>query len=176
MAGIVEQEMEQEAPEAAPQKQAAPTEQAGPQDAGKRDLSPETLRIVIAAKRLLSQPTVLKSILDIMKKSGQPALALANATVFLMKELLKSAKGAPPRAVVEAAQEVMVDIAKIGANAGLFKVTPEIIKNAVLLAVRLSMEAAKAKRAQPPAQPAPQQPRQQPAAAPAAPAAQPMGV
>ena len=174
MAGIVEQEMEQapEAPE--PQKQAAP--QAGPQDAGKREQSPEALRIVISAKKLLAQPTVLKSILDIMKKSGQPALALANATVFLMKELLKSAKGAPPRAVVEAAQEVMVDIAKIGANAGLFKVTPEIIKNAVLLAVRLSMEAAKAKRAQPPAQPAPQQPRQQPAAAPAAPAAQPMGV
>lgn len=145
------------------------------QQVPKQEASPETTRLVIAAKKILAQPTVAKLVVRAMKEAGDPASGLAQATLYLLSQVLGKAKNPPREAIVPAAQEMMVDVAKLGQAAGLFKITPDLIKKAVMIAVKMVVEhgASMGKQAppkQPPQQPAPAAPAQ------AAPAAAPMGV
>lgn len=144
----------------------------------KRTVTPEVTRIVIAAKKILAQPQAAQQLVQMMKVAGDPANGVAQATIFLLKQLYEKSKGTlPPKAIVPAAQEIIVDVARLGAAAGLFKLSPELVKQAVLIAIQLFTQEAKAMQQQKaaPAQLAAPAPAA-PLAAAAAPTVQPTGV
>jgi hypothetical protein len=150
-------------------------QEAPKKEVSKQEASPATTRLVIAAKKILAQPAVAKLVVSAMEQAGDPAQGIAEATLYLLGQVLMKSKSPPREAIVPAAQEMMVDVAKLGQAAGLFKITPDLIKKAVMIAVKMVMEhgAKMGKQAppkQPPQQPAPAAPAQ------AAPAAPPMGV
>lgn len=127
-------------------------------------------RIVTAATVALNQDAIEQQIIQTVKAAGNPAQGLAQATVTLMKALYaKSNKTMPPQAIGPAGKEVMLVIAKACEAAGIFKITPQLIQQALAAAVQM-LQAAQAA----PAQPAAQVPAA-PQAAPVAPA-QPVGV
>ena len=96
-------------------------------------------RVVISAKKILTQ--ISPQILAMMKDAGDPVRAIAQATLFLMRQLYQKSQGSiPPQALAPAAQEVMTDIAKIGEAGGLFKATPQILQAAFKMAVQLFMQ------------------------------------
>lgn len=137
-----------------------PSQQAQP-----RVLTPEVHRIVIAAKKTLAQPAIAQQIVAMMK-GGDPATAIAKATIFFLRQLLSQVKGQMPAApmIISAAQEIIVDIARLGASAKLFPFSKELVGQAARLAIQIFQQQMQARGAQPPAvQP-------QPAAQPAQPA------
>lgn len=146
--------------------------------AQKRTVTPDMQRIEIAAKKVLAKPEVAKAVVGMIRGAGDPARGIAQATIFVMKQLGSMAKGAmPTQAVVPAAQQVLVDVAKLGAAAKLYKITPELIKQAAMLAIQMFTQSVQAKKQQAPAQaPAPQPAAQPVAAPPVAPAVAPAGV
>lgn len=153
MKGIIDQAMQ-------------PKQAAQPQ---RRAISPESQRIVIAAKKIMAQPQIAQQIVQMMKSSPDPATGIAQATIFLMKQLYEKSKGTmPTKAIVPAAQEILVDIMRLGQSAGLFKITPELVKQAVQLAIQMFTQSVKAQQpaaAEPPAAGAtPMAPAGQPAA------------
>ena len=118
--------------------------------------SGEVARVVIAAKKILSQPEIAQHVVDLMKNGGDPATSIAEATIFLMTQLYQKSNGTmPPKVMVPAAQRVMVDIARLGQAAGLFKITPELIKAAVKIAIDKLHEKTKAQQGPAPAAPQP---------------------
>lgn len=129
--------------------------------------TPEVTRGVIVAKKIMAQPVVAKQLVETMRAAGDPATGIAQATIFIVKQLYEKSKGTlPTKAIVPLAQRVLVDVMRLGAAAGLFKITPDLLKQAVMIAVKMFTESVK----QPVAQPAP---AQSPASA-AQPAAMPM--
>lgn len=121
-------------------EQAMPPQQAAQPQPQKRQTSPETQRIVIAGKKILAQPEIARQIVQMMKAESDPATGIAKATVFLVRQILQKAKGAPPEAIIPAAQEILIDVAKVGAAAGLFKFSPELIGQAAKLAYQMGKE------------------------------------
>lgn len=153
---IINQAMRPQPGPAAPQSAPAPAPQQG--------MDKIVQRIVTAATMAMNEPQTEQQILTMVKSSGDPVQGLAQATVTLMKALFaKSNKTMPPQAIGPAGQQVMLVIAKAAEAAGILKVTPQLIKQAMAAAVQMIGQAQQA-----PTQTAP-------AAAPAAPAA-PMGV
>mgnify|MGYP001590940036 CR=1 FL=1 len=129
--------------------------------AAPRKETPEVTRGVIAAKKILALPDVSKHIVQMMQSAPNPATGIAQAVIFVMQQLYAKSNGTlPPQAMVPVAQQVLVDVMKIGVAAGLFKYTPDLVKQATTLALQMAKEAVKQ-------QPAPE-------AMPAAPAAEAM--
>lgn len=142
-------------------------------------MSPEATRIVIAAKKIMAQPQIAQQLVAMMKAAGDPAKGIAQVVFFLMKQLFEKSKGTlPPAAIVPAAQEIIVDVMKLGATAGLFKPSKELAMQVVQVAREMFKAQFQSQpAAQPPAQPAAPAAPQPAAPAPAAtPAAPPMGV
>lgn len=124
-------------------------------------------RLVIAAMKILHTPQLSQQFLTMMKQAGDPAKAIATVTILVMKQLVEKSKGLPSNAIVPAGIQVMKLVADLGATAKLFKVTPELMVQA-LQVVRQQMGPELKQQAQP-AQVAPQaaaQPAQQPAVQP----------
>lgn len=150
MPGIVEQAMP-------PQQGAQPAQ---PQ---KRATSPESQRIVIAAKKVMAQPQVAQQLVAMMKSAADPATGIAQATIFLVKQLYEKSKGTmPAKSIVPAAQEILVDIMRLGQAAGLFKITPDLVKQAVQLAIQTFTQSVKAQQPAAVEQPAPAAPQAAP--------------
>lgn len=167
MAGIVERQMK---PAQAAQPAAKPPVAGKPAAKPQANADPVVTRVVIAGKKILANPEIAKRIIGMMKAAGDPAAAIAQALVFLMKQIFSASQGMPPKAIVPAAQQLIGDVARLGTAAGLFKATPEIVKQAALQAIKMFLEQAKqmgVQQAQPAAQP--QADVQQPAAEVAAP-------
>lgn len=125
-------------------------------------------RIVIAAKRVIAR--VAPQLLQMMRSSQDPATGLAHAFLLLMKQLYAKSKGTMPiQAILPATKEIIQDVARVGETGGLFKVTPQLLQQALQLASQQGKQA-----------PQGQQPQgQQPGVAvppAAAPAPQPAGV
>lgn len=132
-------------------------QQAQPQ---KRVLSPESQRIVIAAKKVMAQPEVAQQLIGMMKSAADPATGIAQATIFLVKQLYEKSKGTmPPSAIAPAAQEILVDIVRLGVSAKIFEFSADLVKQAATMAIKMFKDSVK--------------PAAQPAAQPAAPAAMP---
>lgn len=134
--------------------QQAQRPQANPQDVE---------RIVVAAIKVIHDPKVAPQLLQMMKSAGDPASALAHATLTVMRQLYEKSKGMPPAAIVPAGKQVMQELAKLAAAAKLFNATPEVLQQAV----KIIYQQLQAQQKQPQAPVAPA------AQAPAAPAAQP---
>ena len=130
-----------------------------PQRGGvKRATSPDSERVVIAAKKIMAQPQVAQHLVQIMQSESDPATGIAQATIFIMKQLYEKSGGTmPPKAIIPAAQEILVDVMRLGQSAGLFKITPELTKQAVQRAIQMFTESVKAQE-----QPAQEQPAMQP--------------
>ena len=155
--------------------QAAPSAQPQP---SQRAVTPESDRIVIAAKKIMAQPEVAQHLVQMMKTAADPATGIAQATIFLVKQLYEKSQGSmPPKAIVPAAQEILVDIMRLGQTAGLFKITPDLVKQAVKIAIQMFTQSVKGQEPQggAPAQAAAPQPAAMPAQAGMQPDAQMMG-
>ena len=151
MAGIVDQAMQKQMPAKAQAKQE----------------TPEVTRIVIAAKKILAQPEIAKKIVQMLRAAQDPATGIAQATLFLMKQLYEKSNGTmPAEAIGPAMQQVMVDIVKIGVAAKVFAYSTDLVQQAMKMAIQKFAGAAQ--------QPAAEQPAQPAAAMPAAPQAAPM--
>lgn len=174
MPGIIATQMQgRGAATGMPPKPALPAKPQPPQQAKPRVLTPEVHRIVIAAKKTLAQPAVAQGIVAMMK-GVDPATAIAKATIFFMRQLLSKVQGQMPAApmIISAAQEIIVDIARLGAGAKLFPFSKELVGQAAKIAIQTfqqQMQARQPPAAAPAAQPAPQpaSPMPAPAAAPA---------
>lgn len=119
----------------------------------------EGKRLLVAAKKLLANKAVAKNLVEMMRSAEDPAAGLAQATISLMRSLLEQAGGMqfPPKVIVAVGAEVMSLIAAFGASAKLFKLTPDLIKQAIALAAQSLKGPAQgaAQPAAPAAQPAP---------------------
>ena len=150
MAGIVNQAVQQQ-----------------PQQTKPAPETPEVTRGVIAAKKALAQKPIAQNILAMMQAAPDPATGIAQATIFLVKQLYEKSKGTmPTKSIVPIAQRVLVDVIKLGVAAGLFKYTPDLVKQAAMKAIELFKASVQ------PQQPAPQPAAQlmaQPGVMPAAP-------
>lgn len=121
-------------------------------------------RVIVAATKMIHTPQISQQLLKMMKAAQDPASALAQTTVFVMKTLMEQAKGAfPPQVIVPAGKEVIGLLAELAQAAGLFKADAKVIGKAmVIIAQGLKMAAQKKQQPQPqqaepqPAQPAPQ--------------------
>ena len=156
MPGLIEQKMPQEA---APQPGQPP---AAPQQGQQAD--PKAVeRVVLAALKILHDPKITPQILQMMKAAGDPVQALAQATLLVMRQLFaKSKQTIPPEVLGVAGVEVMDELAMIANKAGLYKITPQILQQAVQAAVeQFKAEAAK-QTAKPAAPVAPAAPVEQP--------------
>lgn len=150
--------------EGAVQQQAA---QQPAQATQKKAITPEAQRVVIAAKKVLAQPDIAKQLVEQMRLAQDPATGIAQATILVMKQLYVKSEGSmPAEAIVPAATAVIVDVAKLGAAAGLFKLTPELVKQAAQIAIQMFTEEVNAKQQQM-AQAQPAQAAAQPAVQPA---------
>ena len=145
MAGLIQQSL--------PATQATPP--ANPAAPGGQPVTEEIInRVVIAAKKILSQPEIRQQLATMIKGAPDPVTGVAQATIFLMKALFDKSKGTmPPKAIVPAGAKVIVDVARIGEAAGLFKVTPQLLAQSAVKARELMMAQTKQPTAQ--AQPAP---------------------
>ena len=121
----------------------------------KRVLSPESQRIVIAAKKVMAQPEVAQQLIAMMKSAADPATGIAQATIFLVKQLYEKSKGTmPPKAIAPAAQEILVDIVRLGVSAKIFEFSADLVKQAAMMAIKMFKDSLP--KQQPPAQPAAQ--------------------
>lgn len=161
MPGIVDQQVKKP-----PVANAAPAMSKGAPATAQAD--PVVTRIEIAAKKILADPKSAQQFVQMMKAAGDPAKGIAQVTVLLMRHLFTASKKTMPlQALMPAAQKVVVDVARVGAGAKLFKLTPDIIRQAAEQVFQIMQQAAKAKQAQ--QQQAPAAQPEQPAAAPSAP-------
>lgn len=145
----------QAAPQAVPQdQQGAPSAQA-PGQAPQQGMDKIVSRIVTAATMAMNQPQTEQQILQMVKSSADPVQGLAQATVALMKALFaKSNKTMPPQAIGPAGKQVMLVIAQACQSAGILKVTPQLVQQAMAAAVKMIGSA----QPQAPATPAPAAP------------------
>jgi len=103
-------------------------------------------RVVIAAKKILAQ--FGSQILSMMREVNDPVKALAQATLFVLKQIYDKSQGAiPMQALGPAGKEIMADLARIGEAGGLFKASPDIIRRATIMAVQLFVQLTKTKPA-----------------------------
>ena len=95
-------------------------------------------RIVTAATMAMNQDATEQQMLQLVKSAGDPVQGLAQATVTLMKALFaKSNKTMPPQAIGPAGKQVMLVIAQACQAAGILKVTPQLIQQAMAAAVKM---------------------------------------
>ena len=107
--------------------------------------SPEVTRILIAEKKILAQPQIAGELASMMKAASDPADGIAQATIFLLKQIFSKAKETPSSVIVPAMQRVTVDVARVGQAAGLFKITPDLIRKAVQIEMQMFVQSAKSK-------------------------------
>lgn len=138
--------------------QGAPAPQA-PAQAPQQGMDKIIQRIVTAATMAMNQPQTEQQILQMVKASGDPVQGLAQATVALMKALFaKSNRTMPPQAVGPAGKQVMLVIAQACQSAGILKVTPQLVQQAMAAAVKMIGSPQAAPQAAPTAPAAPAAP------------------
>lgn len=115
-------------------------------------------RIVIAATKMIHTAQISQQLLKMMKAAQDPAAALAQTTVFVMKTLMEQSKGFPQTAIVPAGKEVIGLLAEMAQAAGLFKADQQVIKKAMLIIAQgLKKAAQNRQQPQQAQQPAPKQ-------------------
>ena len=139
---------------------------ANPQ-AGVQANDPVVMRVEIAAKKILANPKIARSILKVIQGAQDPATGIAKATILLIKQVFTASKGTLPKdKIATATQKILVDVARVAAAAKLVTLDADTIKKAATIVFQLAQAAAKqgqqgaappAPAAQPPqaAQPAP---------------------
>jgi len=144
MAGIIDQQMEQEPGETPePPESAAQEEQerAAAPAAGAPAGNVNVDRVVMAASKALHQPEVMKQIIEMVRAAKSPAAGIAQALVMLMTRLYEISKGTMPEDVlVPAGQEIAKMIADICEAGGVLKATPEILQQAVSMAAAMALQ------------------------------------
>ena len=146
MAGIIQQQMGQ------------PAEQQEQQPAqGQAPDQTSVERVVIAATRIIHDPKIKSTLIEMMKQAGDPVNALVEAVFLIMKQIIeKSGKSVTSEVLGAAAWQVLQLIAELAQAAGLFQVTPELIQQAAQAGLERLQQEAAAGPAQPAAAPAPQ--------------------
>lgn len=114
-------------------------------------------RVVIAATKLIHTPQISQQILKMMKAAGDPAAALAQTTVFIMKTLIDHSNGTiPTNTIVPAGRQVVDLLAEIAAAAKLFKADRQVIGKAIMLIAKGLQRAAQMQKNPQQPKPAPQ--------------------
>lgn len=88
----------------------------------------------LAAAKKIYDPQASKGLVQTMKAAGDPAAAVAHATVIVLDDLRQAvAQKIPPQMVDAVAPAVVAMLCDLANAAGLFKATPAIVQKAVAL-------------------------------------------
>jgi len=157
MPGLINQAMQQ--PQPAEQQEQQPAQGQPPDQTAVE-------RVVIAATRIIHDPKIKQTLIEMMKQAGEPVQALVEAVFLIMRQIIeKSGKSVPSEVLGAAAWQVLQLIAELAQAAGLFQVTPELLQQAAQAGIEKLKQEASAGPAQPAAAPAPQPaPTEQPVA------------
>lgn len=118
-------------------------------------------KLGIAAMDIIYDQKASAGIVQMLKTSGDPPHAVAQAAVGVLQRLKDQIKGVPPSTVYIIAPAVIVFICELGDAAGLFKASPQLVAQAtVILEGQLQGQGAPAEEQQESEQ---QEPEQQPA-------------
>lgn len=131
------------------QQQPAPQQGATPQPGGEPEIPPAPglqgadqqayERVVMAAMKVIYDPTSGKQILDMLRNAASPAEGLAEATYTMMQEFLQISKNTMPKQViVPAGKEIMQLIAEMAVNAGIAE-GPQVIQQAQQIIMKKMM-------------------------------------
>lgn len=138
--------------------------QVGQQPKQAAKVNPVVDRVRIAARKILAAPNVAKQVVNIIRQSAGPQ-GIANATIFLLQLVFSKAKSVPQQSIPECIANVAMDVAALGESARLYKLTPEMAKQAAMVAMKMYFDRLKQRSQQ--QQPEQAQSGEQPAAAPA---------
>lgn len=119
MAGLIQQA---QGPTQEPVEQAAVQ---APQ--GRPDIAQ---RVLVAALKIIHSPRITEKLLRIMRTIENPAAAIAQAAVIVMKALMSKARGMPKEIILPVLGKIMEEVAQVGTAAKILTASPEILKQA----------------------------------------------
>ena|SRR3990167_2293252 len=149
--GLINNGMQQPMPKQAPKQPA--------QAAQPADNTSDYRRVLLAASKIIYEPSTMKNLLGLIRKAQSPEVGLAQATILVMAKLAEASKNQIPQAVrTPAAKAVMALIAELAEKAGIIKNARQAVKAAAQMIGQAIMKAANIDPAR--AKPGAAQPRQ----------------
>lgn len=108
-------------------------------------------RMVLAAMKVVYEPTIAPKLIEMMRGGEQPAAGLARAAGLVAGQLQEKAKNAPQGVIQTVIPVIVAFLMELADAAGLFKMDQKLMQQAIALAMRQGGGAAPAPQQQAPA-------------------------